>query len=343
MNAFQTYLLPDREVRVYSDDTLEDLLLSGLISNPVIVTDDNICLHHQARFYGYPLISLPPGEQNKNLQTLESLLSSLLSMEAGRDATIVAIGGGVLCDMAGFAASIYKRGIRLVLVPTTILAMADAAVGGKNGVNAGLLKNMIGTVYQPDIILYDYSFLRSLPPAEWVNGFAEVIKHACIGDETMFRMLEKLSLHDYQADLGLTAELMARNLVVKMSIVTKDTSERGIRKWLNFGHTIGHAIENLHGIPHGHAVSIGMAAACNLSERVGLLHFEDAARVIRLLSRYHLPVDIETLYEKVENLIRQDKKRKSDRIEYIVMKKISQVDIQDMSLDEFFSHLPHIL
>jgi 3-dehydroquinate synthase len=235
------------------------------------------------------------------------------------------------------------RGISFGLVPTSILAMVDAAIGGKNGIDVGLYKNMVGTIRQPAFILYDPSFLQTLPVAEWVNGFAEIIKHACIKDAVMFAMLERFSLHDFRADETLVAELIERNVKIKTAVVTADEFETGERKLLNFGHTIGHAIENLHGIPHGHAVSIGMAAACTLSEKLGGLHFDEAKRVVLLLAKYHLPVDIETDHKKVFELMKMDKKRANDAVHFILLDKIGHAEIRPIALDELCQHLNEIL
>ena len=202
---------------------------------------------------------------------------------------------------------------------------------------------MVGTILQPEFIFYDYSFLQTLPVKEWINGFAEIIKHACIKDALLFSVLEKYSLHDYQADKTLIADLIEKNVEIKSQIVTQDEFEKGDRKLLNFGHTIGHAIENLHELPHGHAVSIGMVAACNLSEQINNLHFNDAARIVKLLAQYHLPVDIETDHEKVFEVLKMDKKRKEEGVQFILLKKIGEAEIVYISLTELEKHFKEIV
>ncbi len=312
-------------------------------SSVIILTDENVYEGHKALLDLYPVIRILPGEENKNQTTVDQVIGQLIDLEAGRDTMLVGVGGGVVTDITGYVASVYMRGIRFGFVPTSILAMVDAAIGGKNGIDVGVYKNMVGTIRQPDFIFYDYSFLRSLPVSEWVNGFAEVIKHACIKDGLMFSILEKYSLHDYQSDPTLIAELIEKNVDIKSSIVTRDEFETGDRKLLNFGHTIGHAVENLHHIPHGHAVSIGMVAACNLSEQLGHLHFEEATRIVRLLARYHLPVDLETDYARVFDVLKMDKKRKEEGIQFIVLKKIGSAEATLISLSELEKHLKEIL
>jgi 3-dehydroquinate synthase len=157
------------------------------------------------------------------------------------------------------------RGIRFGFVPTSILAMVDASIGGKNGIDVGTYKNMVGLIRQPEFLLYDYSFLKSLPKAEWINGFAEIIKHACIKDASMFRLLEAYKLNDFQKDKTLLNKLIQRNALLKSKVVVEDEFETGDRKLLNFGHTFGHAIENTYQLPHGHAVAVGMVMACMIS------------------------------------------------------------------------------
>ena len=332
-----------RKVAYHFDADL--LLLDKITSqkNIIIITDENVYHHHLEKFSGHPVIKFPAGEEHKNQQTVDHIIAELIEMEAGKDSFLVGVGGGVVTDITGYVAAVYLRGVSFALAPGSILAMVDAAIGGKNGIDVGIYKNMVGTIRQPEFILYDYSFLQTLPVKEWVNGFAEVIKHACIKDAVLFTMLERLTLHEFQSDTTLVAELIEKNVAIKNSIVTNDEFEKGERKLLNFGHTIGHAIENLHGIPHGHAVSIGMIAACNLSEQINGLHFEAARRVILLLSRYHLPVDIETDHEKVFEVLKMDKKREKAVINFILLNKIGDAIIRPIALTDLHQHLKEIL
>jgi 3-dehydroquinate synthase len=202
---------------------------------------------------------------------------------------------------------------------------------------------MVGTIRQPEFIFYDYAFLATLPVKEWINGFAEVIKHACIKDALLFKILEKYSLHDYQTDKTLIAELIEKNVEIKNGIVTQDEFETGERKLLNFGHTVGHAIENLHSIPHGHAVSIGMIAACNLSVQMNNFHANDAAKIVRLLAKYHLPVDVETDHEKIFEVLKMDKKRKGNGVQFILLKNIGTAEIQFIGFTDLQKHFKEIV
>jgi len=309
----------------------------------VIITDENVFQHHAGKLTAYPVIKFPAGEMYKNQSTVDTIIRELIKLGAHKNTYLIGAGGGVVTDITGYVAAVYMRGIKFGLVPTSILAMVDAAIGGKNGIDVGVYKNMVGTILQPEFILYDYSFLRTLPVKEWINGFAEVIKHACIKDAVLFSVLEKYTLHELQTDKTLIADLVEKNAVIKSLVVTGDEFEKGERKILNFGHTIGHAIENLHSIPHGHAVSIGMVAACNLSEKINGFHFGEAARIVKLLAQYHLPVDVETDHEKVFEVLKMDKKRKDDGVQFILLNKIGEAVIVPVTLTELEKHFKEIL
>lgn len=337
------YTFSTKTVTCYFDTDLSSLAQAAGDRNIIILTDENVYSHHAARLDAYPVITFPAGEEHKSQATVDQIIQELIKLSVNKDSILVGVGGGVVTDITGYVASVYMRGIAFGFVPTSVLAMVDAAIGGKNGIDVGVYKNMVGTIRQPDFIFYDYSFLQSLPVKEWVNGFAEIIKHACIKDALLFSMLERYSLHDYQADKTLIAELIERNVVIKSSVVTADEFEKGERKLLNFGHTIGHAIENLHQMPHGHAVSIGMVAACNLSEEMNRLHFEEAARIVKLLAKYHLPVDVETDHAKVFNVLKMDKKRKDEGMHFILLNHIGHAEIVDISLADLEKHFKEIL
>jgi len=333
----------DKSVSCYFDADFSLIQQLAVGRQIFIITDDNLIKLYPALFKPFSLFSITPGESSKVQAIVDRILQSLIEMEADRNVMIVGVGGGVVTDIAGYIASVYKRGVSLALVPTTLLGMVDAALGGKNGVNAGIYKNIIGTIYQPQFILYDYSFLSSLPIDEWINGFAEIIKHACIRDKLMFEMLERYSLHDFQTDLTLAASIIEQNVHLKMDIATSDEFDTDVRLLLNFGHTIGHALENLHDLSHGNAISIGMVAACNLSEIISKLHLDEAVRVVKLLSRYHLPVDIETDVEKVYEILKLDKKREGDDIRFILLNGIGKPEVRPISIAFLHENLKSIL
>lgn len=337
------YSFSQKTVTCYFDADFN--LISEVVkdANIVVVTDENILEHHVEKLTGFPVIKIAAGEEHKNQATVDHIIAELIKLEANKNTLLIGVGGGVVTDITGYVAAVYMRGIKFGLVPTSILAMVDAAIGGKNGIDVGVYKNMVGTIRQPEFIFYDYSFLETLPVKEWVNGFAEVIKHACIKDELLFKVLEKYSLHEYQTDKTLIADLIEKNVEIKATVVTHDEFERGDRKLLNFGHTVGHAIENLHAIPHGHAVSIGMVAACNLSVQLNGLHADEAAKIVRLLARYHLPVDVETDHAKVFEVLKMDKKRKDDGVQFILLQKIGVAEIKFISLVDLEKHFKEIV
>ena len=300
----------------------------------IIITDNNIASLHADKFAGWETIVLAAGEEHKQQSTVDEIIKKLIGLNTGRDNFIIGAGGGVITDIAGYAASIYMRGIRFGFIPTSILGMVDAVIGGKNGVDVGLYKNLAGVIKHPEFLLYDYSFLESLPHEEWVNGFAEIIKHACIKDAAMFDLLENASLEEFKKNPEKISALIKRNAAIKYNIVSKDEFETGERRLLNFGHTLGHAIENLYMLPHGSAISIGMAAACRISEEINNFSSQGTERVLNILKKYQLPVEFRFDKEKVWEILLMDKKRTGDTINFILLNKIGDAMVKKIPLAE---------
>lgn len=321
-----------KQVEYIFDGAFAHLALMFQRDKMVIVTDENVFKHHKEKFKGYSTIKLPAGEEFKQQRTVDDIITQLLELQADKETVLVGVGGGVVTDMAGYAASVYKRGIKLVQVPTSILGMVDAAIGGKNGVDVGPYKNMVGTIYQPDLLLFDYHFLDTLPEEEWVNGFAEIIKHACIKDAAFFDFLSGKTLADFRNDKTLLAELIEKNVGIKTSVVLNDEFETGERKLLNFGHTIGHAIENIYNLPHGHAISIGMVAACAISEEMNNFPSADKQKVIELLQQYHLPVALAFDKENIWEILLMDKKRTNETMSFILLDSIGNAIVKPIPL-----------
>ena len=324
----------------FSNSTVDYYLAWGIshlkeIVDPattVLVTDENIYAAHEKRFRNWNTIILQPGEEYKVQDTVNTIIEQLIQIEADRKFTLVGVGGGVITDLTGYAASVYMRGIKFGFVPTSLLAMVDASIGGKNGVDVGVYKNLVGTIRQPSFLLYDMVFLNTLPQNEWVNGFAEIIKHACIKDATMFRELEANSLKKYQSKQTLICKLVQRNVMIKTKVVQKDEFENGDRKLLNFGHTLGHALENQYELSHGQAVSIGMTYASLLSRN--LLGFKEPERVLRLIGKYNLPTFADFDKNEVFEVLKMDKKRERKDINYILLEKIGKGVIRKIPLDQ---------
>jgi 3-dehydroquinate synthase len=298
----------------------------------IIITDENIFNAHAKRFKNRKTIVLKAGEEHKVQATVDKLIEQLIEMGADRTSTLVGVGGGVITDITGYTASVYMRGIRFGFIPTTILSMVDASIGGKNGIDAGVYKNMVGIIRQPSFILHDMVFLNSLPQHEWENGFAEIIKHACIKDAAMFQQLEANSLKNYQSKKTLLLELIRQNAILKTKVVQKDEFESGDRRLLNFGHTLGHAIENMYALPHGHAVAIGMVAACHISEQ--LSGFKQTERVVALLSKYGLPTYTEFDKAKAFDILQKDKKKVKTAMNYVLLEKIGKGVVKTIPLKE---------
>lgn len=321
-----------RTVSYYFD--AEFSLLDHIVSKEraILVTDENVFAAAKERFEGWNTIVIKAGEEYKQQATVDSVIQQLVEKEADRNSIIVGVGGGVVTDITGYAASIYMRGVRFGFVPTTILAMVDASVGGKNGVDVGVYKNLVGLIQQPAFLLFDYSLLNTLPQEHWTNGFAEVIKHACIKDAAMFTLLEKHVLDDFQMDSTLLATLIERNVNLKTAVVLDDEFEKGDRKLLNFGHTLGHAIENIYQLLHGHAISIGMMAAASFSEKLNGFSKEETQRLKELLEKYQLPTEKAFEKEKVWNLLKMDKKRAKSEMNFILLNKIGEAVVKPIPL-----------
>lgn len=298
----------------------------------VIITDENIFNAHTKRFKGWDTIVLKPGEEHKVQSTVDSVIEQLIVMEADRKTTLVGVGGGVITDMTGYIASVYMRGLRFGFIPTSVLGLVDASIGGKNGIDVDRYKNMVGVIRQPAFILHDMVFLNSLPQAEWENGFAEIIKHACIKDAVMFDELESKTLKYYQSKQKAVCELVQRNATIKTKVVQKDEFEKGDRRLLNFGHTLGHALENQYELSHGQAISIGMTYACHISAQ--LAGFKQTPRVVQLLEKYNLPTYAEFDKQKAFEVLKMDKKRERSEMNYVLLQKIGKGTVKSIALKQ---------
>jgi 3-dehydroquinate synthase len=305
--------------------------------NTILITDENVFKAHQKRFTNWNTIVLKPGEEYKIQATVDSIVEQLIEMEADRKTTLVGIGGGVITDLTGYVASVYMRGVRFGFVPTSLLALVDASIGGKNGIDVGVYKNMVGVIRQPSFILHDLVFLNSLPENEWRNGFAEIIKHACIKNAAMFRELEKNDLAFYRKRKKEASQLIQRNALIKIKVVQQDEFEQGDRKLLNFGHTLGHALENQYELSHGEAISIGMTYASSLSEQIN--GFRQTDRIVGVLEKYGLPTLAQFDKDKVIGVLKMDKKKTKDSINFILLEKIGKAVIQPISIDQLYQRL----
>ncbi len=323
----QTFQFSNSSVDYYFNASFQQLAEVADVINRFIITDEHIFKAHHSKFKGWNTIVLKPGEAYKVQATVDSVIEQLIAMGADRKSTLIGVGGGVVTDITGYIASVYMRGIKFGFVPTTILAMVDASIGGKNGIDVGVYKNMVGVIRQPAFLLFDLSLLKSLPVKEWENGFAEIIKHACIKDEAMFDELEQHSLSYYQTNTDALQKLIERNASIKTKVVQEDEFEKGERKLLNFGHTLGHAIENKYKLMHGHAVSIGMAAAATISEEVNNFYSVEKKRLIKLIEQYNLPATFSFDKALAFETLKKDKKKEQDFMQYVLLNKIGEARV----------------
>ncbi len=300
--------------------------------NVIIITDENVFSHHSKKFKKIKTIVIKPGEEYKNQSTADTIIQQLIDLQADRNTLLVGIGGGVVTDVTGYVASTYMRGLAFGFIPTSILAMVDAAIGGKNGIDVGPYKNMVGIIRQPEFLLYDTSYLKTLPLQEWQNGFAEIIKHAAIKSKKMFTELEHCSIPFYQKNKSILTDLIYQNAMIKIKVVQADEFEKGERKLLNFGHTIGHAIEKMQNLPHGFAISIGMVYAGLISNK--LTGFKNTEALIEVFEKYGLPTKLIKDTKPMFSILTMDKKKDKRSINYIVLKKIGEGAVVNLPFSE---------
>jgi 3-dehydroquinate synthase len=304
----------------------------------VIVTDVHVAPLYLARVRNglatltHDTIVMPAGETSKTLDHVARVFDTLAAIGASRDCAVIALGGGVIGDLAGFAAASWMRGVDFVQMPTTLLAMVDSSVGGKTGVNLAAGKNLVGAFHQPRAVIADTATLATLPLREYAAGLAEVVKYGAIGDAKFFDWLEANVEALNARDTTALAEAIAASCRYKAAVVARDERELGERALLNFGHTFGHAIEAADGygnVLHGEAVAIGMVLAAELSARIGLAPPHDAARLAALLARFGLPTALPRNSDSDALLARMrlDKKNVSGRLRLVLWRKLGAAEI----------------
>ena len=307
-------LFPEKKIAVITDDTVMSIYEESLRSQL-----DNAEIN-------WTLISLPPGEDSKSFEVLPHLYSKLLEFQLTRGDVILAFGGGVIGDIAGFTAATFLRGVNLIQVPTTLMAMVDASIGGKNGANLPEGKNMAGTFYQPQEVFIDPAFVRTLPDEIFEDGMAEVIKYGCVFDSDLFSdLMERASKNDGSG----IESIIYRCCLIKKQIIELDSRDYGIAMLLNFGHTFGHCIEDYYPegtYSHGEAVAIGMYTTAMAGEKAGLTAPNTANMLKKLLVAYELPYELpaDADIRKISEAVKHDKKRRGNNLNLVLLEKIGK-------------------
>ena len=321
--------------RVYIGRT--DALLAQLLPKKriIVISDSNIDRTHHDLIAPYEHILIGQGEQAKSLATLEEIYRQLIDMGADRSTFILGIGGGIVTDIAGFVASTYMRGVEFGFITTTLLGSVDASVGGKNGVNVGGFKNMVGVFSQPLFVICDVALLHTLSTREFRAGLSEVIKTAILGDRELFELLERTSFEELRQNEELLNEVIIRSVKVKASVVAEDEREGGRRRILNLGHTIAHAIEKLSSkFSHGEAVAIGLYHMTQSALSHKMIDKSEANRIYVLIERYGFDTTLPVEHKEMLKAIEGDKKRKGDSIHLILPTAIGEVEDRVVKLTE---------
>lgn len=314
----------------------------------VVVSDSHVHRLHGAAFSSFPAALLPEGEAAKSWDVLKSLFLRFIELGVDRTWTVFALGGGSASDIAGFAAHLWMRGIGYSSAPTTLLAMVDAGLGGKNGIDFGGYKNVLGSFQRPKAVYCDMETLRTLPGDQFASGMAEAVKHGIIDGEGYFGFLESLAANfDHRAaDPTILRRIVAESQRIKLGIVDSDPRETGRRRVLNLGHSFGHGIEVEAGIPHGYAVSLGIGIACAFSVFRKAMAEDRLRRILALLSSLGLPIRHEALAKsgfrsRVAQTLLMDKKRSSSMLRFVLPRDIGDVDVVQVDIGELIDFFEH--
>lgn len=324
---------PSGETELVFENISGNNRLNLLPENSIIIIDSNVINLYPDLARNNKLIPVNAKESSKSFDFIQFLFRKFLEYGVDKSSVIVGIGGGITCDLAGFASAIYYRGTRLILVPTSLLAMADAAIGGKNGINFENHKNIIGTIRQPEKIIFDTEFLKTLPVNEICNGMAEVIKHCIISGEELFSLIENKTEADNILKGSFSEALLKRIIQVKTEIVKADETDTGRRRVLNFGHTFGHIIELKQGLKHGESVAAGMIMALKLSVHLKKCSNKTLFRVNNLLKQYLLPVNTSIDISEIIKMLEFDKKKNGNNIRFVFADGIGKLYDESIALE----------
>ncbi len=334
-----------QEVHLTTPAGVSEIVVGELLSSrlqmleqePILMIDENVLVKHHDLFEPFRSVIIPSGESRKTLQTVEALYRELVNLEADRSTLMVGIGGGLATDVAGFVASTFLRGTPFGFISSTLLGQVDASIGGKNGVNLDGYKNMLGTIRQPSFVWCDLSLLHTLESREYVSGIAEVIKYGFIRDIHFLEYLEENMEALLKQDISALEHVVTTSASIKTDVVQKDEKEADLRKILNFGHTIGHAIERNKGILHGEAIGVGMMLAARLSHLQGILSAAEVDRVEKLIRSAGLPAEMKLDPEEIYQNIRKDKKKSGEDVHFVLLKGLGSTLIRPIPLPELKS------
>lgn len=305
----------------------------------ILITDDVVHKYYNKHIDGLNVVVVPHGESSKEFEVYLRIVEQMASFKLTRQAVVIAFGGGVIGDLAGFAAATYMRGVDFIQIPTTLLAMVDSSIGGKVGVNLHQYKNVVGAFYQPKAVYVDSAFLKTLPEREWANGMAEVIKVALGFDASLFEKLELQTTEWFKQNIQ---DIIYEACCLKANCVTQDEKDKGIRNLLNLGHTLGHAIETYYGFSmyyHGEAVGIGMAAKAQMAYASGTIDEKTYQRILALLIKYGLPTALcEDINEDgLYKIFTRDKKRDGDLMTWVKIEGIGEIRLESTPVDTLFA------
>ncbi|MCK5065849.1 MAG: 3-dehydroquinate synthase [Bacteroidales bacterium] len=311
--------------------------LKSLDKEPVLLVDEHVLCQHDDIFESFRTITIPSGERYKTLQTVENIYRELMKLEADRSTLLVGVGGGLATDVAGFVASTFLRGVPFGFISTTLLGQVDASIGGKNGVNLDGYKNMVGDICQPSFVWCDLSLLGTLSNREYVSGIAEVIKYGAIWDVQFMDYLEEHMKLLLSQEMKVLEHVVSVSAAIKVDVVEKDEKESDLRRILNFGHTMGHAIERHRKVLHGEAVGMGMIMAAQLSNNLGLLPSAEVDRLQQIIASAGLPVDMELDPDELFLNIRKDKKKSGEVVHFVLLDGLGKTMIRPIALTELKS------
>ncbi|MDR3329049.1 MAG: 3-dehydroquinate synthase, partial [Prevotellaceae bacterium] len=304
------------------------------------ITDGNVRRCYSELCGAYPTIEIGVGEASKTLKTVDYIASELIRLEADRSTFVLGVGGGIVCDVAGFAASVFMRGVPFGFVSTSLLSQVDASVGGKNGVNYEGYKNMLGVFAQPRFVICDVQSLSTLPQRELAAGFSEIVKAAMIANAELFEDMERHAEQALRREPALMERWVYEAVKIKAAVVAVDEREQGERRKLNLGHTFAHAIEKCSAHTHGEAVSIGLCKASQVAVRLGLMSAAEQKRVERLLRQLGLPTEVDIPNDSLFAAMRKDKKKSGDSLHLILPVGLGSCKVEELSLAALQRCLP---